>query len=305
MFSLGIDTSCYTTSLVVMDGRTIVYEGRKLLDVKKGTVGLRQADAFFQHVQNLPVLYDDLLKVVDIKKLSSIVVSTKPRPVEGSYMPVFTAGENFAKVIAGTLDIPIIPISHQENHLYAVLFETEIKDNFVGVHISGGTSEILKVSQDNGLDISIIGQTLDLSFGKLIDRMGVYMGLDFPCGRALDALVNELSYYPLKMSIKSLDFNISGIENQLKTYYDKEGDVSKIAYTLFRYIGQLLIVVLEKSLEQTGYKKIVLSGGVSANTVIRQSLKDYFKESILFTSIEYATDHSVGNAYYGNVVKTY
>lgn len=151
MISLGIDTSCYTTSLVVMDGRTIVYEGRKLLDVKKGTVGLRQADAFFQHVQNLPILYENLLKVVDVKNLSTIVVSTRPRPVEGSYMPVFTAGENFAKIIAGTLGIPFLPISHQENHLYAVLFETDIKENFIGVHISGGTSEILDVSQDLSL----------------------------------------------------------------------------------------------------------------------------------------------------------
>ncbi len=305
MISLGIDTSCYTTSLVVMDGRTIVYEGRKLLDVKKGTVGLRQADAFFQHVQNLPILYENLLKVVDVKNLSTIVVSTRPRPVEGSYMPVFTAGENFAKIIAGTLGIPFLPISHQENHLYAVLFETDIKENFIGVHISGGTSEILKVSQDNGLDISIIGQTLDLSFGKLIDRLGVYMGLDFPCGKILDTLMDESSYYPLKMSIKSLDFNISGIENQLRVYYDKDQNIAKVAYTLFRYIGQLLIKILEKSLEQTGYEKIVLSGGVSANTIIREVLKTRFKDSILFTSVEYATDHSVGNAYYGNVVKTY
>ncbi|MBI9012008.1 MAG: hypothetical protein JEZ08_07215 [Clostridiales bacterium] len=305
MISLGIDTSCYTTSLVVMDGRTIVYEGRKLLDVKKGTVGLRQADAFFQHVQNLPNLYESLVKVVDVKNLSRVVVSTRPRPVEHSYMPVFLAGENFARIIAATLNIPLLPISHQENHLYAVLYETEIDENFIGVHISGGTSEILKVSHDKGFDISIIGQTLDLSFGKLIDRIGVYMGLDFPCGKVLDTLKDESSYYPLKMSIKSLDFNISGIENQLKAYYDKDKNMAKIAYTLFRYIGQLLIKILEKSLEQTGYEKIVLSGGVSANTVIRKVLSNRFNDSILFTSIEYATDHSVGNAYYGNVVKTY
>jgi N6-L-threonylcarbamoyladenine synthase len=117
MFSLGIDTSCYTTSLVVMDDSKVIYEGRQLLNVKKGTVGLRQADAFFQHVQNLPKLYRSLTEKFDVSLLNRIVVSNRPRPVDGSYMPVFTAGMSFAEVVALSIGLQVTYLSHQENHL--------------------------------------------------------------------------------------------------------------------------------------------------------------------------------------------
>ena len=299
MLSLGIDTSCYTTSLVVMDGSSVVFEGRKLLTVKKGTVGLRQADAFFQHVQNLPKLYKEMVSTVDVNKISKIVVSNRPRPIEGSYMPVFTAGMRFADIIGDTLGIDVLNLSHQENHLYATLLEHGVKGEFVGVHISGGTSEILTVDSD--LTISIIGETLDLSFGKLIDRLGVYMGLDFPCGKAMDVYTSSETY-PLKMSIKDMSFNISGIENQLKTFYDRDKSIEKVSVTLFRYIGKLLCKVLDIALAETGYDRIIMSGGVSANRLVREELISHFNDLVLFTSIEYSTDHAIGNAYYGNVV---
>jgi len=302
MLSLGIDTSCYTTSLVVMENRKIVYQGRRVLDVKKGTVGLRQADAFFQHVQNMPILFEELANRLNVKNIGNIVVSNKPRPIENSYMPVFTAGINFAKVISKTLDIPLHYLSHQENHLYAALFESPIDNDFIGVHISGGTSEILYVKQKTRLNIEIVGETLDLSFGKLIDRLGVYMGIDFPCGKEMDEIADNKSFYPLKMSIKNTNFNISGIENQLKQYYDKDQNASKVSYTLFRYIGNLLIELIKNTIVETKCHQIVLSGGVSANIFIRDILKNHFKENIIFTSIEFATDHSIGNAYFGNVV---
>ena len=302
MFSLGIDTSCYTTSLVVMDDSKVIYEGRQLLNVKKGTVGLRQADAFFQHVQNLPKLYRSLTEKFDVSLLNRIVVSNRPRPVDGSYMPVFTAGMSFAEVVALSIGLQVTYLSHQENHLYACLLEHPVKEGFIGVHISGGTSEILSVS--NNLDIKIIGDTLDISFGKLIDRLGVYMGFDFPCGKALDLLTSD-TIYQMNSSIKEMSFNISGIENKLKSLYDKDSDADKIAVSLFTYISNVLIKVLDKALIETGYKKILMSGGVSANSIIRTKLTDRFNDQILFTSVANATDHAIGNAYYGNVVKTY
>jgi len=302
MISLGIDTSAYTTSLVVMENQTILYEDRCLLKVKKGTVGLRQADAFFQHVQNLPELYKGLSEVVDIKSIEKIVVSSRPRPVEDSYMPVFTAGMRFAETVSLSLGIPMITLSHQENHLYAGLLDYPTDKAFIGVHISGGTSEILDVNQKR--EIKIIGDTLDLSFGKLIDRLGVYMGLDFPAGRAMDGLVSE-SIYKLKHSIKDLSFNISGIENQLKQHYDNDKDIDKVSHSLFVYLSELLIKVLDKAIEETDYDLIIMSGGVSANNTIRKTLCDYYGKKIHFTPVDYATDHAIGNAYYGNVVMTY
>lgn len=304
--SIGIDTSCYTTSLVAIDeDNTILYSGRTLLKVKEGTVGLRQSDAFFQHVQNLPDLYEACTQSINPNAISNITVSNKPRAVEGSYMPVFTAGVQFARVIADSLGLAINYVSHQENHLYATAYNHELPDDFIGVHISGGTSEILKVHYDQTFTINIIGKTLDLSFGKLIDRVGVYMGVPFPCGKALDDLSIEQKTYPLKLSIKDEDFNISGIENQLKKHFDEDQDVSKVAYTIFEYTAKVLIKILTTSMIKYAVKTVVMSGGVTANRTIRMALKNHFKNNIIFTDVMYSTDHSIGNAYYGNVVKTY
>lgn len=302
-YSIGIDTSCYTTSLVAVDeNNTIAYAGRKLLTVKKGTVGLRQSDAFFQHVQNLPDLYHACCQVIDVSLVKNIVVSTKPRPIEASYMPVFMAGAHFARVMSDSLKVPLIELSHQENHLYASAFNHTLPNDFIGVHISGGTTEILKVKYHKSLDIEIIGHTLDISFGKLIDRVGVYMGYDFPCGKVLDQVAKESDgIYPFKYSIKEDGFNVSGLENKLKTWYDQEQKVEKVAYSMFYHIGHMLKRYLENIMVKYELKHLVISGGVSANTVLREILKE-INGQVIFTDVEYATDHAIGNAYYGKQV---
>lgn len=306
--SIGIDTSCYTTSITAIDeSLNMLFESRIGLKVKEGTIGLRQSDAFFQHVQNVPKLYEELCKNIDVNSIRNIVVSDKPRPVTNSYMPVFTAGLSFAGVIADTLRIPLIRISHQENHLYASMFEIDRHlDSFIGVHISGGTSEVLKVVNGKELDIEILGSTLDLSFGKLIDRIGVYLGHRFPCGKELDKLAcGSNTIYPLKLSIKDSNFNISGVENKLKELYDANNDEGAIANTLFNYISKVLIKQLNYILKSNENQIIIMSGGVSANTIIRKNLEEYFGDQIAFSSIKFATDHAIGNAYYGNLVMTY
>ncbi len=296
MISLGIDTSAYTTSMVVMEDKTIIYKNKIMLNVKKGTVGLRQTDAFFQHSSNLDSIFHDLIEHMDLKKLDNIVVSTRPRNIEGSYMPVFKAGERFSVVLSKALNIPLLTVSHQENHLYAALFEHGFIDEFIGVHISGGTTEILDVNLSMN-SIRILSKTLDLSFGKLIDRIGVYMGYDFPAGKHMP--VEVTSKYPLKKSLKENDFNISGIENKLKELYDKEKDKEKISYSLFSYLSDILIELLDR-LDTN--KKIIMTGGVSCNQIIKDRLTNYYKDRIFFTSPEFSADHAAGNAYYGNRV---
>lgn len=287
--------------VAVDEANKIIFDQRVILSVKKGTLGLRQSDAFFQHVKNLPDLYEALVKIVDPKRIRTVCVSDKPRQVEGSYMPVFTAGLHMAQIISSSLGCPLVRLSHQENHLYAVAHQYLLAKDFIGVHISGGTSEILKVSCQEGMTIDLIGHSLDLSFGKLIDRVGVYMGLDFPCGKALDDMQDmKQGYYKLKLSIKGLAFNISGFENKLKDFYDKDHNPAKVSNTLFYYLGQVLENILKKALSQYKLEMVVMSGGVSANATIGKHLKEVFGENIIIPPPKYATDHALGNAYYGN-----
>ena len=114
---LGIDFSCYTNSCAVADENgKIIYDGRKLLHVPQGKCGLRQSEMVFEHVKNLKDVFP--AGFLDVK---AIAVSVKPRPIEGSYMPVFAAAESYAEVISKAMGIPVYKLTHQHAHIGAAL----------------------------------------------------------------------------------------------------------------------------------------------------------------------------------------
>ena len=111
MVVLGLDTSNYTTSVAVFDGCDGHNESR-LLDVKTGELGLRQSDALFQHVKRLPELFEQMHQQGWLRNLRGIGASTRPRAVEGSYMPCFLAGTSQGQSLAHTLGLPFYAHSH-------------------------------------------------------------------------------------------------------------------------------------------------------------------------------------------------
>ncbi|MBR6376950.1 MAG: DNA-binding protein [Oscillospiraceae bacterium] len=193
MICLGFDTSNYTTSVASYDGRQAVNCSR-LLPVEQGALGLRQSEALFSHVKRLPELSDRLFAQLDPKTIQAVGVSTRPRAVEGSYMPCFLAGESQARVLAAALHLPLYCFSHQQGHIAAVIWSAGRMDllgqDLLAWHLSGGTTELLLVHSTPAGDIDCqkIGGTTDISAGQLIDRTGQLLGLDFPAGKALDLL---------------------------------------------------------------------------------------------------------------------
>ena len=121
MFVVGFDTSNYTTSIAVYDGNS-GENCSKLLPVKEGALGLRQSDAVFSHIQSLPELSDRLFSHIDSKDFAAVGVSTRPRAVEGSYMPCFTVGYSHAKLLSDALGVPLFTFSHQQGHVAACLW---------------------------------------------------------------------------------------------------------------------------------------------------------------------------------------
>ena len=121
MTVLGFDTSNYTTSVAIFDGASGENQSR-LLPVKAGALGLRQADALFAHVKSLPALTGGLFSHVDPGSVAAVGVSTRPRAVEGSYMPCFLAGVCLAQTVAALLKVPLVEVSHQQGHLAAALW---------------------------------------------------------------------------------------------------------------------------------------------------------------------------------------
>ena len=305
---LGFDTSCYTTSIAAITlNREIILNEKIILKVKKDSKGLRQSEAVFQHVNNMGEISQVINDKLKNYNIVGVCASTKPRPVDNSYMPVFSVGYNFAKLLSSINNCPFYETTHQENHIEASLFNNDLenKDKFLAVHMSGGTTEILLVEKkDTNYKIEIVGGSLDVSFGQLVDRLGVNLNYKFPCGKYIDENAlkcREKIKNGLKTSVKAGYMNLSGIENQINKIindYDKEYLSKILLDTLVRSMYKSLIYICEKY----ELKEVVFGGGVSASKYIRKELNEKLKRENIkayFTDGEFATDNGVGCAIIG------
>ena len=143
MSVIGIDTSNYTTSIAFFDG-----EGgencSRLLPVRQGELGLRQSDAVFAHIKSLPELSGRLFSHIQKDAITAVGVSTRPRAVEGSYMPCFMVGYSHAKLLSDALGVPLAEVSHQQGHVAASLWSAGrldlLEKTHLAWHLSGGTT---------------------------------------------------------------------------------------------------------------------------------------------------------------------
>lgn len=325
MYVLGIDTSNYTTSVALIDeDENIIFDKRRMLDVKKGERGLRQQEALFQHVNNLPALIHIVINDDTRDKIGAVSFSSRPRPVDGSYMPCFLAGQGTARAVAAALGVSCFEYSHQEGHVAAVAPQG-LKD-FLCYHLSGGTGELLKVhikeddqaSYDNSgasvrhtkMDIKIIGATKDISPGQLIDRAGVAMGYGFPAGKEMDDIACGYSDYIANtgsdnkdkqeeiltgVRLDGLDFSLSGMERQVLGSIGKYDNDILIAQ-MFKRLSVMLVKLTEKARKETGLRDTVFAGGVSMSKYVRSFLSEKLRD-IYFG--DNASDNAVGTAILG------
>lgn len=309
-YFLGIDTSAYTTSIAVLDENdNIIMDLRKTLKVKKGSKGLRQQEAVFQHLNNLPILIEEMSNNIDVSKISTVCCSSKPRNLEESYMPVFTVGKGQAIIISNLLKAKYIELSHQEGHIGAGIINSELKsyDSFLSLHISGGTTELLLVNNEkNNMKIQKIGGTLDISIGQLIDRIGVEIGLEFPCGKQMDEISKNGNLLDLSIPLNIKDdtwFNLSGMENFFKNLINNYSfNIEDILITLFNAISLFIYRIILNGCKKYNQNKILVTGGVSANSIIRELLSNnLIKDNIItyYPEVKLCTDNSVGIAYLG------
>ena len=271
---------------------------RKIIDVKHGERGIRQSDGVFIHNRELPGFIEKRIAEVG-GRINAVGVSTRPRNIEGSYMPVFTVGHGYARAVAAALGVNLYEFSHQDGHIMAGIHSADKYDllngKFLSVHLSGGTTEILS-SEYNGTGFTnqIIGGTLDISAGQLIDRVGVQMGLKFPCGAELEKIADTTDkYIKLPFSVKGAYMNLSGIETKLIRMI--EGVSPEIARTAIIYVRDVLVKALNNAVCETGIKRILIAGGVASNSILRCGLEKLDAE-VIFASKELSTDNAVGIA---------
>ncbi|MDN5346908.1 MAG: hypothetical protein PWP65_472 [Clostridia bacterium] len=307
--SLGLDTSCYTTSVAVVDEQgKLLFEHRQLLKVPVGERGLQQSMAVFQHVQNLPVIIPRAFEHINSREVKVIAASVKPRPLPGSYLPVFVVGEALGRSLAAALRVPFRGVSHQEGHLVAGLWSAGAvpRGDFLAVHLSGGTSEILLVKlQGDSWAIQKLGGTKDLHAGQLVDRVGVRLGLPFPAGPHLEKLAWEgEGKIRLHSCVRGYDFSFSGPEAQALRFIEAGTEPAEVAWAVEQCIAKTLERVLRRAVEEYGLKDILIVGGVAANEHLRRRLVARLEHRavgarLYFARPEHTTDNAIGVALLG------
>ena len=285
---LGIDTSCYRTSVALYFEDGSFRSVRKLLETPEGSLGLRQSDAVFMHIKNLPELFSELFS--EDVSLKAVGVSVSPTEETGSYMPVFLAGITSAVSVSSALNVPIYRFSHQMGHIRAALVGKKIPlFPFLAFHVSGGTTECVEVNE--GFKCKPLASSLDLKAGQAIDRIGVKMGYPFPAGAYLEREALKSSRnFKIKPYMKNGCPSLSGLQNQAEKMI-KEGETNAdTARFVFQFIGQ---AVMEMRNSFPSYETVIYSGGVTENSIIRKMLSS---EGSFFADDGLSGDNAVGIA---------
>lgn len=299
---LGIDTSCYTTSAAVYDSSgEPAGEERIVLSVKEGNRGLSQSQMVFQHTRNLPVILQKLSPL--LQDIKGIGVSSFPRRRADSYMPAFLVGKGAAFSLAAALHVPVYEFSHQENHALAAISKHPSLwgKPFYMMHMSGGTMDVLSALwQGECMEITTLMDSKDITAGQLIDRVGVALGLHFPCGKELEklALAGHHTYHIPRSAVKGA-FSFSGPETKVqRDIASRKYAREDIAEGVLEHIGK----ALDKELSACPFEKrpFIAVGGVMANKYLRSRVEEILGKrgiKVYFADVETSSDNATGNAF--------
>ena len=300
---IGIDTSNYTTSAAICTQAGEIVANLKMpLPVKMGECGLRQSDAVFAHIKNLPTLMQNLSKELQGMKPIAIGVSATPRPVEGSYMPCFLPGIAVAEAFATAADITLLRFSHQEGHIMAAAYSSGAmhlldEKRFAAFHVSGGTTEVLLATPHaSGFNIELFAATADINAGQAIDRIGVMLGLRFPCGKELERLaeMNTKKIPKSRISVKDGYCNLSGLENMAAKLLQESGDSALVAAFTQQFVADTLIAMTNDLDVRIPSLPIVYAGGVMSNRYLQSRLR--MRANTYFAEPQFSADNAAGIA---------
>ena len=308
---LGIDTSCYTTSVALLNEEgQLVGEARQLLQVKAGRCGLQQSEMVFQHTRNLPRLIEEAFSQCDVTlganayKLVAIGASATPRSQKDSYMPAFLVGWGLARSLAAVHRVPLIKLSHQENHTEAGLWSAggPKVQRFLTLHASGGTTDLLLAEQEEEgrYRLTQVGGSIDLHAGQFIDRIGVALGLQFPTGPALEALAETATtMVELPVAVRKLEASLSGPATAAQRLLAQGADPAALALGVEHALAETFLRLFRRAAEQYQVQHVLLVGGVGSNKYIRAHLEKGLAKrriKLYVPEAKYSCDNAAGCA---------
>ena len=305
---IGLDTSNYRTSLaaVSQDGKLLMNR-RELLPVPEGARGLRQSDAVYAHLKHMKSMLDDMRSAVKDHTVLAVCASAAPRDRADSYMPVFEVGDTLGRAIAGAMGIPFFQTDHQHGHIRAALHGTELekKNEFLALHLSGGTTDLLAVKDQK---ITELGRSLDLHAGQLVDRIGVALGMLFPAGPDMEKLAvkgNSKALLGCSMENGDLSCHLSGAESQAQRWI-QEGKMSRndICLEIYDLLARVTARMLCAGCRETGFDHALICGGIASSYLYRKLLLERLEKlrntvHACFGTAELCGDNAVGVALIG------
>lgn len=306
---LGIDTSNYTTSCAWLDTDSgQVIQQKQLLPVPEGQAGLRQSDAVFHHTRQFPSLFEKLTAEVGSGvQPDAVGVSVTPCDADCSYMPCFLAGRGAARILASAYSVRLHETSHQMGHILAALYSADCLNwlskgsaPFLAFHVSGGTTDCLLCTPDEEkvIQIALHSSSLDLKAGQAVDRVGLMLGLQFPCGAALEQLaVQSTTNKAMRITLKKGSCSLSGLQNQCAAMQSKGTSPQDIARYCLNSIGAAISAMTMDAVSELGEMKVIYAGGVLSDQLIQQQLQKLPIQTA-FAQPQFSCDNAVGTAVY-------
>lgn len=306
VYILAIESSCDDTAAAVLKNDKVLSNLVARQSIHEEFGGVVPELASRAHQQNIVPVVDMALKKAGITKNQLCGIAFTQGP---GLMGSLLVGSSFAKSLSMALEIPLIAVNHMQAHILAHFIDEEGFDKptfpFLALTISGGHTQIVKVS--GFFDMEVIGETTDDAVGEAFDKTAKILGLPYPGGPLIDQFAKEGNpkAFPFtKPKVEGLNFSFSGLKTQILYFVQKnvaanpnfiEENKADICASVQNIIIKILMDKLKLAVEETGINQIAIGGGVSANSGIRQTLKEAeakYGWKTYIPKFEYTTDNA-------------
>ena len=306
VFILAIESSCDDTAAAVLQNDVVLSNvvANQLIHNQYGGVVPELASR--AHQQNIVPVIDAALRKANIQKEQLTAIAFTQGP---GLMGSLLVGSSFAKSLALALNIPLIAVNHMQAHILAHFISEEGFEKptfpFLALTISGGHTQIVKVT--DFFEMEIIGETTDDAVGEAFDKSAKILGLPYPGGPLVDKyaqLGNPKAFVFTKPKVPGLDFSFSGLKTAILYFIQKKvaenpdfiaENLNAICASIQQTIIEILMDKLKIAVNETGINKIAIGGGVSANSGIRNTLKEAENKygwKTYIPKFEYTTDNA-------------
>lgn len=313
---LGIETSCDETGVAIYDSEKglVANQLYSQIEMHADYGGVVPELASRDHIRKTLPLIQAALQEADLtpKEIDGIAYTSGP-----GLVGALLVGATIARSLAYAWNVPALSVHHMEGHLLAPMLEENPPElPFVALLVSGGHTQLVKVEQIGKYEL--LGESIDDAAGEAFDKTGKLLGLDYPAGVAVSKLAEQGSpdrfTFPRPMTDRpGLNFSFSGLKtfaaNTVNAHLDEQGNLDHqtkcdIAYAFQKAVVDTIIIKCKRALEQTGYKRLVMAGGVSANKQLRQELAEFMQGyggEVFYPRPEFCTDNGAMIAYAGFV----